>query len=273
LTLSGSGWLDLLARVDELDETAVQSDIVVMTSATPARTPRKSRIHAPRTSGPIGGRPGRIEVPRGLSAEEARRVLTAVASSAGAAARSGRALTLRIEPATQEGAKRIHIEKEVPSSKAYAGSTQTEVGSSNSELTPTAARAALKHAYARGAVAAAEILAGSDMLSSDAIAERLGMSREAVNQKRRRGELLGLEGAKRGVRFPAWQLRKDGLPLPALRDLQTALGAPWAVFRFLRQRHPELGMKTGLQAISHPRQAAEALRLARSIGDFGPSGA
>ena len=96
LTSSGSGWFDLLARVDELDETAVQSDIVVMTSATPARTPRKSRIHAPRTSGPIGGRPGRIEVPRGLSAEEARRVLTAVASSAGAAARSGRALTLRI---------------------------------------------------------------------------------------------------------------------------------------------------------------------------------
>ena len=44
LTLSGSGWLDLLARVDELDETAVQSDIVVMTSATPARTPRKARI-------------------------------------------------------------------------------------------------------------------------------------------------------------------------------------------------------------------------------------
>jgi hypothetical protein len=251
----------------------VPSDIVVMTSATQAHTRRNARVHAPRTSRSIGGLPGRIEVPRGLSAEEARRVLTAVASSAGTAARSGRALTLRIEPATREGAKRIHIVKEVPSSKAHAGSTQTEVRSTEPELAPAVARAALKRAYARGAVVAAEILAGSDMLSSDAIAERLGISREAVNQKRRRGELLGLEGAKRGVRFPVWQLRKDGLPLPALRDLQTALGAPWAVFRFLRQRHPELGMKTGLQAISHPRQAAEALRLAHNIGDFGPSGA
>jgi hypothetical protein len=49
--------------------------------------------------------------------------------------------------------------------------------------------------------AAAELLAELDMLSSDQIAERLGLSREAVLQKRCRGEMLGTESAKRGVRF------------------------------------------------------------------------
>jgi hypothetical protein len=141
------------------------------------------------------------------------------------------------------------------------------------ELSPTAARSALKRAYKRGDVAAAVLLAGADMLSSDAMAEQLGISREAVHQKRRRGELLGIEGAKRGVRFPAWQLGVDGLPLPALPHLHAALDTPWAVFRFLTQRHPELGMSTGLAAVSNPRRAPDALALASSVGTFGPAGA
>lgn len=259
--------------VDELDEPAIPPDIRDMTATTHVRATRKARVGAPRASGTAGRRLGRVEVPRGLSADEARRVLAAVASGAGAAARTGRTLTLRLEPATCKGATRFRIVKGFRTSKTKAASSLTEPEAVETELAPAVARAALNRAYTRGAAAAAEILAGSDMLSSDAIAQRLGLSREAVNQKRRRGELLGLEGVKRGVRFPAWQLGPDGLPLPALRDLYSALGAPWAVFRFLRQRHPELGMKTGLEAVSNPRRAAEALRLARSVGSFAPTGA
>ena len=260
-----------LSGVDELDEGVKEADIVAMTSASQAYTHRKARRDVPRTSGSAASRLGRVYVPPGLSTKEARRVLAAVASSAGTAARSGRALTLRFEPAQAGGTERIRIVKGPPT--VDAGSLQARRVSPGPELAPAAARASLKRAYARGSTAAAEILAGPDMLSSDAIAERLGVSRQAVNQKRHRGELLGLEGAKRGVRFPAWQVGVDGLPLPALRELQAALGAPWAVFRFLRQHHPELAMKTGLEAISEPRQVAEALQLARSIGSYGPTGA
>lgn len=134
-------------------------------------------------------------------------------------------------------------------------------------------QAALDRAYRRGATLAADLLAGPDMLSSDEIKLRLGMSREAVNQKRRRGELLGLVGAKRGMRFPAWQLDADGRPLAAMAELHKALGDPWAVFRFLRQRHPELRMRTGLAALRNTRQASVAIDLARNIGLSGPSGA
>lgn len=263
----------LASVVDEVDEPGPPCDIPAMTGVTQPHAARKSRVHAPRTSRSAAPGPSRVAVPHGLSAEEARRVLAAIASSAGDAARTGRTLTLRLEPATRKGAARFRIVKGFRTPTAAVASPLSEPESAEAELAPAEARAALKRAYTRGAVAAAEILAGPDMLSSDAIAERLGLSREAVNQKRRRGELLGLEGVKRGVRFPAWQLGPDGLPLPALRDLRAALGAPWAVFRFLRQRHPELGMSTGLAAVSDPRRIAGALRIARNIGTFGPTGA
>ena len=212
-------------------------------------------------------RAAQVDVPPGLSAEEARRVLAAVASSAGAVARTGRTLTLDIEPAARKGASRFRIVKLLRPEPATQPSALPAA-----EISPDDAQAALRLAYARGADAAAELLSGPDMLSSDTIAERLGLSREAVHQKRRRGELLGVEGAKRGVRFPAWQLGSDGLPLRSMKDLHAALGEPWAVFRFLRQRHPELGMRTGLEAVADPRRTAEAVTLARGVGTFGPAG-
>ena len=249
-----------LHRLDELDETTQPYDIAGM-SATIQTHPRR------KPSRPADRAPGRVAVPPGLSAEEARSVLAAVASSAATVARTGRTLTLNLQPAVRKGASRFRIVK----SFAAPGSVEDVPG--EPELSAAAARAALRHAYARGAEAASALLGGPDMLSSDAMAERLGVSREAVHQKRRRGELLGVEGAKRGVRFPAWQIGPDGRPLAPLRDLHAALGAPWAVFRFLRQRHPELDQQTGLEAAADPRRAANAVALARQVGTYGPAGA
>ena len=212
----------------------------------------------------------RVEVPRGISAEEARRVLSAVASNAGTVIRTGRPMTLDLKPATGRSAARFLL---VRSGNIDTQPPSASLEGEDTSLSPSAARAALKHAYVRGAAAAAEMLSGPDMLSSDEIALQLGVSREAVHQKRRRGELLGVEGARRGVRFPVWQLGPDGLPLPALKELHEALGEPWAVLRFLRQRHPELGMLTGLQAVLDPARAARVVVLARDTGAFGPAGA
>ena len=248
-----------LSALDELDETTQLHDIVGMSATTQIHLRRKPARAAERTS-------ARVAVPPGLSAEEARRVLAAVASSAATVARTGRTLTLNLQPAVRKGASRFRIVK------SFAAPGSAEDAADEPELS-AAARAALRHAYMRGAEAASTLLAGPDMLSSDVMAERLGVSREAVHQKRRRGELLGVEGAKRGVRFPAWQIGPDGRPLAPLRDLHAALGAPWAVFRFLRQRHPELDQQTGLEAAADPRRAANAVALARQVGTYGPAGA
>ena len=85
-------------------------------------------------------------------------------------------------------------------------------------------QAALVAARERGRRRAAEILAEDDMLSAEAFADLLGVSRVTVNTKRQNGQVLGLDGAKRGFRFPLWQLDRDGRPYPALPKLHEVLG-------------------------------------------------
>lgn len=123
----------------------------------------------------------------------------------------------------------------------------------------------LADARERGAARVGEILGDPAMLSSDAMAALIGASRETVNQRRRAGELLGLEGATRGVRYPHWQLSDDGRPLAGLAAIGRALGSDaWAVYRFLVGTHPELEGMTGLDALRAGR-TDEALLVAEGI--------
>ncbi len=125
--------------------------------------------------------------------------------------------------------------------------------------------AALDEARRRGTVRAAEILAGEDMLSADAFAALLGTSRMTVNTKRQNHQVLGLDGAKRGFRFPAWQVDRDGKPFASLPALFERLGGgPWSVYRFLVQAHPELDGLTGREALRRGK-GVQALEVAESI--------
>ncbi len=126
---------------------------------------------------------------------------------------------------------------------------------------------ALAEARGRGSIRVAEILARDDMLSSDQMARLLGTTRMTINTKRRKHQLLGLEGAKRGIRFPEWQIGEDGKPFDALPALFDRLGgSPWAVYRFLVQHHPELGGLTGREALAKGR-SAEAVEAAESVAE------
>jgi hypothetical protein len=125
--------------------------------------------------------------------------------------------------------------------------------------------AALEAARARGRLRVAEILSGADMLSADQFADLIGTSRVTVNAKRQKHQVLGLEGAKRGFRFPEWQVGQDGKPFTALPVLFERLGgSPWAVYRFLVQHHPELNGQTGRQALQRGR-TAEVIEAAESV--------
>ncbi len=103
------------------------------------------------------------------------------------------------------------------------------------------------------------------MLSAEAFAELLGTTRMTINTKRQNGQLLGLDGAKRGFRFPVWQLSREGKPYPELQVLQERLGGSWAVFRFLVQPHGELDGLTGREALERGKSNA-VLAAAESIG-------
>lgn len=130
--------------------------------------------------------------------------------------------------------------------------------------------AALASARERGRKRVAEIISGEDMLSADAFAKLLGTSRVTVNAKRQSGQVLGIDGAKRGFRFPVWQLDKDGRPFGALAALHSTLGNnSWAVYRFLVSRHGALDGRTGLQALQRGDDVS-VLGAAEGIasGDF-----
>ncbi|MBR1040709.1 hypothetical protein JQ593_18055 [Bradyrhizobium viridifuturi] len=126
--------------------------------------------------------------------------------------------------------------------------------------------AALAAARRRGSARATEILNSPDMLSADAFADEIGATRETVHKKRRRHEVLGLEGPKRGVRFPKWQVSASGELIPGLPQLFEALGGhPWSVYRFLLEEHGELAGRTGLEAL-RAGQVADVLAAAESVG-------
>ena len=110
--------------------------------------------------------------------------------------------------------------------------------------------APLAEARERGVSRAVEILSGQEMLSAAEFAEFIGVSREAVRAKHQRHEVLGLQGAKRGLRFPKWQVSANGGLLPKLPLIFDALGGDsWTVYRFLIQHHPELEGDTALSRL------------------------
>jgi hypothetical protein len=124
---------------------------------------------------------------------------------------------------------------------------------------------ALAAARQRGAQRVAEIMKSPDMLSARAFAPLIGASHETVNQKRKSGEILALDGATRGLRYPKWQVTDDGRLLPGLAGLARELsGGPWTVYRFLLQGHPELDGMTGLEALKAGR-ASEVIKVAQGI--------
>lgn len=126
--------------------------------------------------------------------------------------------------------------------------------------------AALVAARHRGRHRVAEILSGPEMLTADAFAELIGTSRVTVNSKRQTRQVLGLDGAKRGYRFPEWQVGEDGKPFAAIPELFRRLAdSPWAVYRFLVQHHPELDGQTGRDALRRG-QIDAVLEAAESVG-------
>lgn len=189
--------------------------------------------------------PARLSVPRGMEPSLARQVLSQVNRFIA----GDRDVTLNL---TLKRGKVVSVRE--------AGPTTAD----------ERLAAAMDRADARGDVLIAKLFDDPEMLNSDGMARRLGITRETVNAMRHDGRLLGLEGARRGIRYPVWQLDSDGHPLKIMPGLVKELGEPWAVFRFLLQRHPELDGATGLDAARDPLRETEVLQLARSLG-FAPA--
>jgi hypothetical protein len=176
----------------------------------------------------------------------------------------GHRVSFRVEVDPAAGAQTITPVEEQPLVSDDAFPVE-DTGKPDAEL-----EAALAGARQRGRKRVAEIVASEDMLSAETFAKLLGTSRVTVNARRQNGQVLGVDGAKRGFRFPVWQLDKDGRPFGALPALSAMLGnSAWAVYRFLVSRHGALDGRTGIQALQQGDDAS-VLAAAEGIarGDF-----
>src|SRR6185312_345463 len=212
----------------------------------PKGTLRVTFKASPKAVKMMAGRPGRMK-------SLLQRYWEAFAKSS----EEGRQVSFRVDVDPSGSTKVTPVEKALAENRTTAVAESEEP---SSEL-----ENALAAARDRGRIRAAEILASEDMLSAEAFAELLGTTRMTVNTKRQNGQLLGLDGAKRGFRFPVWQLNREGKPYPELQVLQERLGGSWAVFRFLVQPHGELDGLTGREALEHGKSKA-VLAAAESIG-------
>jgi hypothetical protein len=101
----------------------------------------------------------------------------------------------------------------------------------------------LAKAHLRGLVAMREILnSDGGSLTATEAAEHLGITRQAVDKRRKAGQLLALELPKRGMHYPAWQFADEGV-LPGLVETLAALREhdSWAQARFFVSGNLRLG--------------------------------
>jgi hypothetical protein len=177
--------------------------------------------------------------------------------------KAGHQVSFRVVVDPRAGAQTISIVEEDPLVRESAFPVE-EAGEPDDEL-----QTALSAARERGRRRVAEILSEDGMLSADAFSDLLGVSRVTVNTKRQNGQVLGLDGAKRGFRFPAWQLDQDGRPYAALPKLHEILAGAWAVYRFLVSPHGALDGRSGLEALKRG-QDSDVIAAAEGIacGDF-----
>jgi len=115
----------------------------------------------------------------------------------------------------------------------------------------------------------AAILKRPDMVTAEELSERVGTTKETVNQWRKSGRVIGVAGAKRGFRYPLQQLNQFGQPYEVIPEILRQLdGDHWAAWRLLLEKVPELGM-TGFEALAHSKTGRLlAVLEARSYGAF-----
>lgn len=86
-------------------------------------------------------------------------------------------------------------------------------------------------------------------------ADRLGLSRQAVDKRRRAGRLIGLRVGRRGYAYPAWRFAR-GATFPGLEDVLGDLPGhdPWMQVAFPVHGNTWLGGAVPLTELRHGRR-------------------
>lgn len=122
----------------------------------------------------------------------------------------------------------------------------------------------LAAAYARGTEQKAQLLKDTGALSVNEVAGLLGISRQAVDKRRREGKLIAVPKGS-DFAYPAVQF-EDGAVIPGLPELLHELGSSsWVALSFVFDPSDRLSGRSVLQVLKDgtPEQKQSALRMAR----------
>ena len=127
----------------------------------------------------------------------------------------------------------------------------------------------LRAARSRAAQKMADLVkAEGGPMGVDEVAKHLGISRAAVDKRRKKDALLGIQDGARFVRYPSWQFGPTGV-LAGLPEALAAIGVqdPWMRLQFFLSPDGELGT-TPLGALRGGR-VAEVVSAAAKYGRQG----
>ena len=106
-------------------------------------------------------------------------------------------------------------------------------------------------------------------LSSEQVAEVLGILRQAVDKRRSSNQLLALAQGRRGYSYPGFQF-EDGKTIGGLEDVLAQMKSldPWMQMVFFTSPNERLGGKTPIESLQEGL-VAEVTRTASGYGEQG----
>jgi hypothetical protein len=107
------------------------------------------------------------------------------------------------------------------------------------------------------------------VITSSQVAELLGISRQAVDKRRRKGKLLAVSLGKRGYFYPVWQFFENGV-LPGFDILMNLLEPydPWMKMIFMLNANHRLGNQSPLEKLREGH-LDEVFKAAQVTGEQG----
>jgi hypothetical protein len=128
----------------------------------------------------------------------------------------------------------------------------------------------LARARLRGELAMRELLTGDGgALPASEVANVLGISRQAVDKRRKAGQLLAVTLPRRGLQYPAWQFGERGGTPAGLVEVLGALRMhdPWSQARFFVSGNDRLGGDRPLDRLRAGQALEPVLQAARAYGE------
>jgi hypothetical protein len=106
-------------------------------------------------------------------------------------------------------------------------------------------------------------------LTGEQVADILGITRQAVEKRRRAGKLLALTLGRHGYRYPVWQFTGSGV-LPGFEDVLLVLSPhdEWMQMAFFVSGNPRLDNRTPIEMLK-ARKLERVLNAAEAYGKHG----